>query len=135
LSSYKKILLWFFYLTYRSSLGHYPFTGEGKLLDIGCGNGRYLSILQKLGWQTYDVEKNPKASRYARDELYFDVQTGDLLHCKYRDNSFDAVTIWHSLEHLYDFLYTLKEIGRILNNNGQLIVAVPNIDCIVAKVF
>ena len=35
LSSYKKILLWFFYLTYRSRLDIIPFTGEGKLLDIG----------------------------------------------------------------------------------------------------
>jgi SAM-dependent methyltransferase len=66
-------------------------------------------------------EKSPKASKYARDELHLDVKTGDLLHCEYKDSSFDAVTMWHSLEHLYDPLYTLKEIGRILNNNGLLV--------------
>jgi predicted SAM-dependent methyltransferase len=43
--------------------------------------------------------------------------------------------MWHSLEHFYDPLDTLKEIGRILNNNGLLVVAVPNIDSFVAKVF
>ncbi len=135
LSSYKKILLWFFYLTYRSRLDVIPFTGEGKLLDIGCGNGRYLSTMRKLGWRTSGVEKSPKASRYAREELHLDVNTGDLLDYKYHDKSFDAVTMWHSLEHLYEPFQTLKEIGRMLNNDGLLVVAVPNIDSFVAKVF
>jgi len=134
-SFFKRIFLWFFYLTYRSRLDIIPFTGEGKVLDIGCGNGRFLSTMRKFGWQTYGVEKSPKASKYARDELHLDVKTGELLDCKYKDSSFDAVTMWHSLEHLYDPLYTLKEIGRILNNNGLLVVAVPNIDSFVAKVF
>ncbi len=132
---HKKIFLWFFYLTYRSRLDVIPFTGEGRLLDIGCGNGRYLSTMRKLGWQTSGVEKSPKASRYAREELHLDVNTGDLLDSKYHDKSFDAVTMWHSLEHLYEPFQTLKEIGRMLNNDGLLVVAVPNIDSFVAKIF
>lgn len=132
---YKKIFLWFFYLTYRSRLDIIPFTGDGRLLDIGCGNGRYLSAMRKLGWQTSGVEKNPKASQYAREELHLDVNTVDLLDNKFQDKSFDAVTMWHSLEHLYEPLQTLKEIGRILNDDGLLVVAVPNIDSLVAKIF
>ncbi|GAX60284.1 SAM-dependent methyltransferases [Candidatus Scalindua japonica] len=131
----KRIFSWLFYLTYRSRLDIIPFTGEGKILDLGCGNGRFLSTMRKFGWQTYGVEKNPTASRYARDELHLDVKTGELLHYQFESSSFDTVTMWHSLEHLYDPLCTLKEIGRVLNNNGQLIVAVPNIDSFVAKVF
>ncbi len=132
---YRKMFLWFFYLTYRSRLDIIPFTGNGRLLDIGCGNGRYLSTMKKLGWQVSGVEKNPKASKYAREELHLGVNTGDLLDYKYKDKSFDAVTMWHSLEHLYEPLQTLKEIGRILNNDGLLVVAVPNIDSLVAKAF
>jgi SAM-dependent methyltransferase len=131
----KTILLWFFYLTYRSRLDVIPFTGKGRLLDIGCGNGRYLSTMKKLGWQVSGVEKNPKASKYAREELHLDVNTGDLLDYKYQDKSFDAVTMWHSLEHLYEPLQTLKEVSRILNNDGLLVVAAPNIDSFVAKIF
>ncbi len=134
-SIFKKIFSWFFFLTYRSRLDIIPFTGEGKILDIGCGNGRLLSTMRKYGWQTYGIEKNPKASKYARDELHLDVKTGELLHNKYENNFFDVVTMWHSLEHLYDPLYTLKEIGRILNNNGRLVVAIPNIDSFVARIF
>ena len=132
---HKKFFLWFFYLTYRSRLDIIPFAGEGRLLDIGCGNGRYLSTMRKLGWRTSGVEKSPKASRYAKEELHLDVNTGDLLDYKYHDKSFDAVTMWHSLEHLYEPFQTLKEIGRMLNNDGLLVVAVPNIDSLVAKVF
>ncbi len=134
-SFFKNIFVWYFYLTYRSRLDILPFTGKGRILDIGCGNGRWLSALRKLGWQTSGVEKNRGASGYARDKLHLDVRTGDLLDYRYRDKSFDVVTMWHSLEHLYDPLRTLKEIGRILNNNGLLVIAVPNIDCFIARVF
>jgi SAM-dependent methyltransferase len=135
LHSYKKTLLWFFYITYRSRLDVIPFSGKGRILDIGCGNGRYLSTLKKLGWQTYGVEQNPKASKYARDELHLNVITGDLLNCEYQDKYFDAITMWHSLEHLYEPLNTLIEIRRILNNDGLLIISVPNIDSFVARIF
>jgi SAM-dependent methyltransferase len=135
LSAYRKIILWFFYFTYRSRLDIIPFSGEGKILDIGCGNGRYLSTLKKLGWQTHGIEQNPKSSKYARDELHLSVKTGDLLHCKYQDKFFDVITMWHSLEHLYEPLPTLKEIKRILRNDGLLVIAVPNIDSFDAKVF
>jgi len=134
-SSYKKILLWFFYLTYRSRLDVIPFTGEGKILDIGCGNGRYLSSLKKQGWQTYGIERNPKASKYARDKLHLTVKTGDLLDCEYQDKFFDVITMSHSLEHLYEPLATLKEIKRILRNDGLLAITIPNIDSFVAKTF
>jgi len=135
LSSYKKILLWFFYLTYRSRLNIIPFTGEGKLLDIGCGNGRYLSALQKLGWQTYGIEQNPGSSEYARTELHLKVETGDLLNYEYKDRFFDVITMWHSLEHLYEPIPTLNEVKRILKDDGLLVIAVPNVDSFAAKVF
>lgn len=132
---FKRIFLWFFYLTYHTRLDVIPFTGKGRLLDIGCGNGRYLLTMRKLGWQASGVEKNSKASKYAREELHLGVNTGDLLDYKYQDKSFDAVTMWHSLEHLYEPLQTLKELRRILDNDGLLVVAVPNIDSFVAKIF
>jgi SAM-dependent methyltransferase len=135
LSSYKRILLWFFYLEYRLRLNIIPYTGEGKILDIGCGNGRYLTTMKKQGWQTFGVEINPKASKYAREELSLDVSTGDVLDCKYQDKFFDVITMRHSLEHLYEPILTLKEVKRILKDDGLLVIAVPNIDSFAAKVF
>ena len=135
LNVYKKIILWFFYFTYRSRLDIIPFSGEGKILDIGCGNGRYLSTLKKQGWQTYGIEKSPKSSKYARDVLELEVNTGDLLDCKYQAEFFDVITMWHSLEHLYEPILTLKEAKRILKDDGLLIIAVPNVDSFDAKIF
>jgi len=135
LSVFKKIILWFFYFTYRSRLDIIPFSGEGKILDIGCGNGRYLSALKKQGWQTYGIEQNPKSSKYARDVLHLEVNTGDLLDCKYQAEFFDVITMWHSLEHLYEPIPTLNEVKRILKDDGLLVIAVPNVDSFAAKVF
>lgn len=135
LSAYKKIILLFFYITYRSRLDIIPFSGEGKILDIGCGNGRYLLTLKKQGWQTYGIEQSPKSSKYARDVLHLEVNTGDLLDSKYQAEFFDVITMWHSLEHLYEPILTLKEAKRILKDDGLLIIAVPNVDSFAAKVF
>ena len=135
LSAYKKIILWFFYFTYRSRLDIIPFSGEGEILDIGCGNGRYLSTLKKQGWQTYGIEQSPKSSKYARDVLQLEVNTGDLLDCKYQAEFFDVITMWHSLEHLYEPILTLKEAKRILKDDGLLIITVPNVNSFAAKVF
>ena len=67
--------------------------------------------------------------------LHFEVNTGDLLDCKYQAEFFDVITMWHSLEHLYEPILTLKEAKRILKDDGLLIIAVPNVDSFAAKVF
>lgn len=101
----------------------------GKLLDIGCGDGSFLLAARQRGWQVQGTEFNPREAR----QKGLDVVTG--LDEIPGTAVFDCVTLWHSLEHLCDPVTTLKKIRGLLSPTGSLLIAVPDIDGIQARLF
>lgn len=99
----------------------------GRVLDIGCGRGQTLAELRRAGWDVQGVELNENAAHFAREVLALPVDVSPFDGRQYPDQSFDAVVLWHVLEHLHDAPATLDEIGRILKPDGLLLVAVPNL--------
>ncbi len=100
----------------------------GRLLDLGCGTGEFLSTMKMAGWQVAGVEPSEDASEYARRNLGLDVETNLI-----NKNSlatqvapFDVITMWHVLEHLHDPVSALKAIKDILTEKGYLILGLPN---------
>ncbi len=102
------------------------FKKRGRVLDIGCGRGRMLSMLREKGWETYGTELSEESARYALEKLGVKVFTGDFLSSNFPADFFDCVTLWHVLEHLSDPLKNLIEIRRVLKEDGFLLVAVPD---------
>jgi len=98
----------------------------GHVLDIGCGRGWTLAALRDEGWQVRGVELHEHAARHAVDELNIDVDIGGFEPARYEAESFDAIILWHVLEHVRDPLQTLDGIVRLLRPGGVLAVAVPN---------
>jgi len=110
-------------LSYRSI----PLSSKkGKLLDIGCGVGSYLMLVRELGWEAYGVEPNEKAVLYATTHNELNVTRGGFENAEFPENFFDVVTMWHSLEHLIDPKKALQRIRKLLNENGRLMIGVPN---------
>lgn len=107
----------------------------GKILDIGCGRGWMLSILKDWGWEACGTELSLESSSFAREKLHLNVATKKVSDCAFPADHFDVVTLWHVLEHLHDPLSTMKEINRVLKNNGALIVEVPNFGGFQARLF
>jgi len=103
-----------------------PFVPGGKVLDAGCGNASYLYLLRKMGWDVRGVEMDPGCCRYAKDEYGIEVFNGQLSDAPYVDGSFDAVTMWHFLEHTHEPRRVLERGARLLKKNGFLVVGVPN---------
>ena len=101
---------------------------KGRLLDVGCGNGAFLELAQKSGWTVTGTEYSPYAAGYVKDNLVPDVFQGELFDAGYKDASFDAVTMWHVLEHVTDPKRYLKEVCRLLKPSGLLLLAVPNVN-------
>jgi 2-polyprenyl-3-methyl-5-hydroxy-6-metoxy-1,4-benzoquinol methylase len=101
----------------------------GNLLDIGCGNGSFLELAGRNGWHTVGTEFNlPKVD--------FPVYTSlSAVRQKYGENSFDAITLWHSLEHFPDLTEVLADISSLLKADGILLIAVPNSSGWQAKLF
>ncbi len=108
----------------------------GCLLDIGCGAGDFLALMQAEGqWQVFGLEPNAVAVRYAREERGLDVKIGHLPDSALPAQSFDAITMWHVLEHVPDPAQVLAEVHRLLKPNGVLVVGVPVSDSVEAKWF
>jgi 2-polyprenyl-3-methyl-5-hydroxy-6-metoxy-1,4-benzoquinol methylase len=115
----------------RELLGHMRYLHArpgGRLLDVGCGDGAYLSLLRSLGWTTtVGVDPDPTAVQMARD-AGINVRLGTLDDVALPAESFDAITLNHSIEHVHHPAGLLKECRRLLAPRGELIVFTPNLD-------
>lgn len=97
----------------------------GKLLDVGCGNGEFINYMKRNGWQTVGIDFDKEAVNAAKSRN-LDVKSGNLNEQKFPANNFDAITIAHVIEHIYDPVELLKECFRILKPGGKLVIATPN---------
>lgn len=108
---------------------------QGKLLDVGCGNGQFLAMMQDLGWEVVGVEPDGQAVKAARACLGLSVYEGTLEEAGFPEDSFDAITMNHVIEHVWDPISTLRECRRVLKVGGRLVVITPSIWSLGARLF
>lgn len=101
------------------------FKQSGRLLDVGCANGRFLNGMKQLGWEVKGVEFNEGAVNLCR-QAGLDVHYGDLFSAKFDNASFDVINVSHVIEHVPDIKSFFNELARILKDNGTLIIKTPN---------
>lgn len=102
------------------------FCRAGKLLDVGCGAGDFLFEMDRIeGWRSLGVEPSRHACSYARRVLGVDVVCGTLARASLADATFDVVTLWNTLEHVYDPRRNLQQTRRVLRPGGVVILSTP----------
>jgi SAM-dependent methyltransferase len=94
----------------------------GKLLDIGCGYGFLLNEARNLGWVPYGLEISKPNTDYARTRFGLNVFNGYLYEAGFNENAFKIVTIIDTLYYSYDPIRELREVRRVLEDNGSLII-------------
>ncbi|MGA3176805.1 MAG: class I SAM-dependent methyltransferase [Candidatus Acidiferrum sp.] len=97
----------------------------GRLLELGCGSGAMLKSMKELGWQVEGVDFDPAAVGQAR-EKGLTVHLGTLADQKFPDETFDAITASHFIEHISDPLGMLQQCRRLLKPGGLLVLITPN---------
>jgi 2-polyprenyl-3-methyl-5-hydroxy-6-metoxy-1,4-benzoquinol methylase len=105
----------------------------GRVLDVGCGRGLLLEQLRRRGWDVQGTELSEQSAAYPRDVLGIPVHVGDLADLAFPADHFDAVVMWHVLEHVPDPQVVLAEVARILKPGGIFLVAVPNFGSLEAR--
>ncbi|MFC4870594.1 class I SAM-dependent methyltransferase [Negadavirga shengliensis] len=97
---------------------------KGKLLDFGCGTGYFLKAAQADGWQASGYEPNQKASEIARNKN--NVTLYSTLDEISKTKKFDAITLFHVMEHVHNLDKTIKILLERLKKRGSLFIALPN---------
>jgi SAM-dependent methyltransferase len=105
---------------------HRPSNG-GRLLDIGCGQGTFLSEMSRAGWDVQGVEPDLSAAAVARANGV-PVVDEPLERAQLTPGSFDAATMNHVIEHFHEPNEALRIAQRLLKPGGLLWIATPNLD-------
>lgn len=100
-------------------------TAPGRLLEVGCGNGKRLARMRDLGWDVTGQEIDPVASEYVRKEKGISVHLGSL-ETMNTDGEFDVVILSHVIEHVHDPVTLLMMCHRQLKKDGLLVLLTPN---------
>lgn len=106
-----------------------------KIIDIGCGNGYFINEVKRLKashdieHSFYGIDISAQAIEKAK-RLYpgIDFWPMDAVHLEYEDNFFDVIFSYGVIEHIYDVSVAIKEIGRVLKQNGLFFILLPSLE-------
>lgn len=99
-----------------------------RILDVGCNTGAFLSRFVQSGWNGYGVEPSQNMSRVAQEKYQLDnIQTCLFQTGTFPVESFDFVSLLHTLEHLENPSLILNDIREVLRPDGTLYIEVPDI--------
>jgi len=107
----------------------------GRVLDVGCAAGFFLSVAKERGWTCTGVEVSPAMAAFARERYGLDVREGTLEEQRLEPASFDLVTFWDVIEHLPDPLAVLKAARGLLAPGGRLLLETQNVASRFARVM
>ncbi|MGH2864499.1 MAG: class I SAM-dependent methyltransferase [Solirubrobacteraceae bacterium] len=97
---------------------------DPRILDAGCGSGRFMVELAKLG-KVAGVELSAASVGLARERRLGEVVAGSVLEMPFPDDSFELAVSLDVIEHLEDDLAALRELRRTVAPDGVLLVTVP----------
>lgn len=98
---------------------------SGNLLDVGAGTGAFSKTMELAGWNVTGLEPDDIARKNAFEIHGLELQPAGNLY-QLNPGNFDAITMWHVLEHVHDLHGYLDKYHELLNEKGKLIIAVPN---------
>ena len=99
--------------------------GNGHLLDVGSGTGYFAAAMQKGGWHVTGLEPDAGARDIAARQHALQLMPVDELF-NLAENKFDAITLWHVLEHVHNVKKYIITFKKLLTDTGKLFIAVPN---------
>ncbi|MFL5819188.1 MAG: class I SAM-dependent methyltransferase [Solirubrobacteraceae bacterium] len=107
-----------------AALERLPVRADAAILDAGCGSGRTMDELRRLGRVT-GFDLNPLGVEAARTRGHADVRTAAVEQIPHGDDSFELITCLDVLEHTPDDVLSLQELYRVARPGALLVATVP----------
>ena len=101
---------------------------NARILDIGCGGGLFLSLLQQKGAQVTGIELSDSRAQYAQTRHGLLIDKHPIESAYWQDGyaqHFDAVTLWDVIEHVNYPFQTFQSAANVLKPGGLLVVDTP----------
>jgi len=113
---------------------HVELNEQTEILDVGCAVGTFLlHINKKYGVKISGVDFKEGLEYPDFDKIEF--YEGLFYEQKIKEERYDAVTMWHFLEHCYDPNKSIQMAKRVLKKGGKLIIEVPRLDSATFRLF
>lgn len=108
---------------------------KGKLLDFGCGNAAFLKVARdEIGWEVEGLDFDPAAVLSARNNGFV-VNEGGVEALSAWEDHFDAITLSHVLEHVFDPKELMDAVFHALKPGGFVFVETPNIGALCHQIY
>lgn len=97
----------------------------GNILDVGCGTGAFLHTMKTANWNITGLEPDATARNKALELYGLKLKSADTFYTL-PAQTFDAITLWHVLEHAHDLHGYMDQLKKLFRPGGKLFIAVPN---------
>ncbi|MEI6874825.1 MAG: class I SAM-dependent methyltransferase, partial [Spirochaetota bacterium] len=106
-----------------------------RILDVGCATGALLATFREAGWDCVGVEPCAPAAEYGRERFKLDIRSSTLEEASLKAASFDVIHASHLIEHVNDPVAFLREVVRLVAEDGYVIITTPNIEGFQARLL
>ncbi len=117
----------------RRRIAHYK--QGGAILDIGCSSGAFLSTMKGSSWELYGIDMEESTAERARANTGANVFVGDAVAAPFLPETFDVITSFDLLEHVYSPREFLGKVFEWLKPGGIYYAMMPNIESWEARFF
>jgi len=108
---------------------------SGALMDVGCSTGLFLNHMAQKGWTVTGVEPNKESAQYAIGKFGLNIINGGFESVSLPKESFDVITYWDVMEHVYDPMTVFAKTNQLLKKNGLLLINFPPAESYSRKKF
>jgi len=111
--------------------------GPKRVLDVGCGDGRFLDVLREFGprdWDLVGVDFDPAAVERCRARG-FEAHQGRVEELALPEGSFDLVVMLQLIEHVTDPVALARRVHRLLRPGGVFVIETPDLEGLDHRLF
>lgn len=101
-------------------------TSPRSVFDAGCGNGLFLAVAKRKGWEVCGCDSSLENISRAKSKFGLDIMCADFLNSDCGGEKYDVISFWDVLEHLNEPHSFIQKAQMMLRPGGRILIGGPN---------